>query len=55
MILFLLAAVPILIYSGAYVLFCVKKGGIAAALSVLGLMLLNVGLLFLLVHFRINT
>ena len=55
MILFLVAAGLILLYGAAYALFCVKKGGIAAALSVLFCLLTDLGLLALLVYFRINT
>ena len=55
MILFLLAAGGILIYGAAYARFRRKKGGIAAALPVWGLLLLDLGLLILLVYFRTNT
>ena len=55
MILFLLAAVGILAYGAAYAFFCVQKGGIAAALSVLGLLLMDLGILVLLVYYRTNT
>ena len=55
MILFLLAAGLILFYGAAYALFCVKKGGIAAALPICCLLLLDLGLLALLLYFRINT
>ena len=55
MILFLLAAAGILAYGAAYALFCIQKGGIAAALSVFGLLLLDIGILVLLIYFRTNT
>ena len=55
MVLFLLAAGAILAYGGAYALFRMKKGGIAAALPVWCLMILDLGLLVLLVYFRTNT
>lgn len=55
MILFLLAAGAILAYGAAYALFRTKKGGIAAALPVWCLLILDVGLLILLVCFRTNT
>ena len=53
--LFLLAAGGILAYGGAYAWFRMKKGGIAAALPVWCLLLLDVGLLALLIYFRTNT
>lgn len=55
MILYLLAGAGVLLYGTAYALFCVKKGGIAAALSVFGLLLSNLALLILLVFFRTRT
>ena len=55
MILFLLAAVGILAYGAAYAFFCIQKGGIAAALSVFGLLLLDIGILVLLIYFRTKT
>ncbi len=55
MVLFMLAAGLILAYAGAYALFCIRKGGIAAALSVLGLLLMDLGILVLLVYYRTNT
>lgn len=55
MVLFLLAAGGILAYGGAYAHFRMKKGGIAAALPLWGLLLLDIGLLVLLVYFRTNT
>ena len=55
MVLFLLAAGTILAYGAAYALFRTKKGGIAAALPVCCLLLLDFGLLALLVYFRTNT
>ena len=53
--LFLLAAGGILVYGGAYACFRTKKGGIAAALPVWSLLLVDIGLLALLVYFRTNT
>ena len=55
MILFLLAAVGILAYGAAYSFFCIQKGGIAAALPVCCLLIADLGLLMLLLYFRINT
>lgn len=55
MILFCLFAAAILIYGAAYGLFRWKKGGIAAALPVWCLLVLDLGLLVLLVYFRIHT
>ncbi len=55
MILFLLAAGAILAYGAAYALFRMKKGGIAAALPVCCLILLDLGLLALLIYYRTNT
>ena len=55
MALFLLSAGCILVYGGAYALFCMKKGGIAAALSLCCLLLTNLVLLGLVLYFRINT
>ena len=55
MILFLLAAGAILAYGAAYALFRTKKGGIAAALPVWCLMIVDLGLLSLLVYYRTNT
>ena len=55
MFLFVLAAGGILAYGAAYALFCIKKGGIAAALPVFGLLLIDMGLLALLIYFRTNT
>ena len=55
MILFLLAAGAILAYGGAYALFRMKKGGIAAALPICCLLAVNLGLLALLLYFRTNT
>ena len=55
MVLFLLAAGLILLYGTAYALFCVQKGGIAAALSVSLCLFMDLGLLALLIYFRINT
>ena len=49
MILFLLISGGILAYGTAYALFRMKKGGIAAALPVWCLLLLDLGLLVLLV------
>ncbi len=55
MILFLLAAGAILAYGGAYALFRMKKGGIAAALPIWCLLVVDLGLMILLVYFRTNT
>lgn len=55
MILFLLAAGLILVYGTVYALFCVKKGGIAAALSVFTCVLVDACLVGLLLYYRINT
>ena len=55
MILFLLAAGAILAYGGAYALFRMKKGGIAAALPIWCFLAADLGLLLLLLYFRINT
>ena len=55
MSLFLLAAGAILAYGAAYGLFRMKKGGIAAALPVWGLLVVDLGLMILLVYFRTNT
>ena len=55
MILFLSAAGLILLYGAVYVLYCVKKGGIAAALSICFLILSDLGLLVLLLCYRTNT
>ena len=55
MILFLLSAGLILLYGAAYTLFCIQKGGLAAALSVFFCLLTDLGLLALLVYFRTNT
>ena len=55
MILYLLAAGGILVYGVAYALFRIRKSGIAAALSVLCLLGMDLGLLILLIYFRTNT
>ena len=55
MFLFVLAAGGILAYGAAYALFCVKKGGIAAALPICCLLAVNLSLLALLLYFRTNT
>lgn len=55
MILLYCIAAAILAYGAAYALFCGKKSGIAAALSVWCLVLIDVGLLILLGWFRIRT
>ena len=55
MILFLLISGLILAYGAAYGAFRMKKGGIAAALPVCCLVLVDLGLLILLVYFRTNT
>ena len=55
MIAFMLLAGLILMYGAAYALFCMKKGGIAAALWVLFYVLLDGSLLMLLLYYRIHT
>ncbi len=55
MLLFVLAAGGILAYGMAYALFCLKKGGIAAALSICCLLAVDLALLALLLYFRTNT
>ena len=55
LILFLLAAGAILAYGGAYALFRMKKGGIAAALPIWCLLVVDLGLMILLVYYRTNT
>ena len=55
MILFLLTAGVILIFGTIYALFCMQKGGIAAALPVFFWLSLDLGLLVLLVYYRMNT
>ncbi len=55
MFLFMLAAGGILLYGAAYALFCIKKGGIAAALPIFFLLAVDLGLLVLLLYYRINT
>ncbi len=55
MLLFLSAAGLILAYGAAYALFCMKKGGVAAALTVCCLLLADLGLLALLLYYRTNT
>lgn len=55
MILFLLAAAAVLIYGAAYGFFCMQKGGVAAALSIFAVTVLDLMLLGLLVYFRIRT
>ena len=55
MIVLWLATGGILLYGAAYAFFCIQKGGIAAALSVFFLLLLDMGLFGLLLYFRINT
>ena len=53
--LFLLTAAAVLVYGAAYGFFRMKKGGIAAALPIWCLLLVDAGLLALLIHCRINT
>ena len=55
MFLFMLAAGGILLYGAAYALYCIKKGGIAAALPICCLLAVNLSLLALLLYFRSNT
>lgn len=52
MILFCLVGSLILAYGAIYALFCIQKGGIAAALSMFGLLLVDLGLLILLIYYR---
>lgn len=55
MIVFLSAAAGILVYGAAYGVFCIKKGVVAAALSIFGLLLADLFLMALLIYFRTNT
>ncbi len=55
MILFLWIGGSIILYGTAYALFCMKKGGIAAALPIFALVVLDLGLMVLLTYYRINT
>ena len=55
MILFVSAASLMMAYGVAYALFCIKKGGVTAALSVFALWLADLCLLGLLIYFRIHT
>ena len=55
MTVFLLAAALVLIYGAAYGIFCIRKGGIAAALPIWCLLVVDLGLMILLVYFRTNT
>ena len=55
MLLFMSAAGLILAYGAIYALFCIKKGGIAAALPIFILLAVDLGLLVLLLYYRINT
>ena len=55
MCLSMLAAGGILLYGAAYALYCIKKGGIAAALPIFFLLAVDLGLLVLLLYYRINT
>ena len=55
MFLFMLAAGGILLYGAAYALYCIKKGGVAAALPIFFLLAVDLGLLVLLLYFRTNT
>ena len=52
---FLLAGGGILAYGAAYAVFRIQKGGIAAALVVLMLVLVDMGLLALVLYFRTHT
>ena len=52
---YLLLAGPALLYGAAYCAYATKKGGHAAALSVLVLMMLNVLVLVLLFRFRTHS
>ncbi len=55
MLLFMSAAGLILAYGAAYALFCIKKGGVSAALTLCCLLLADLVLLVLLLYYRINT
>ena len=55
MILFVGIAALVLIYGVAYGCFCMKKGGVAAALGVFGLVIADTGLVALLLYFRVRT
>ena len=55
MILFIGVSGCILAYGGTYAYYRMKKGGVAAALPVWCLLLVDMGLLALLVYFRTNT
>ena len=55
MILFSLAAAGVLLYGAAYAGFCIKKGGIPAALAICCLLLSDLGLLALLLYYRTHT
>ena len=55
MVIFLLAAGAILAYGAVYGIYRMKKGGIAAALPVFGLLFADIALLVLLVYYRTNT
>ena len=55
MLLFMSAAGLILAYGAAYALFCIKKGGVSAALTLCCLLLADLVLLVLLLYFRTNT
>ena len=55
MFFFVLAAGGVLAYGAAYAFFCIKKGGIAAALPICCLLAVNLSLLALLLYFRSNT
>ena len=55
MILFVSAASLMMAYGVAYALFCIKKGGVTAALTLCCLLLADLVLLVLLLYFRTNT
>ena len=55
MILFLIAVAGILVYGALYGLFCIRKGVVAAALSVFVLLWMDLALLALLLYYRTNT
>ena len=55
MALFLIAASLILLYGAAYAVFCIKKGGIAAALGMILWLVTDLGLLALVLYYRTNT
>ncbi len=55
MILLVSAAVALLLYGLLYARFCMQKGGLRAALTVLLLVLIDTGMLALALYFRTRT